>query len=144
MMRDTDNRPSCTLIVVLALAAVLLLTLLTAAVSVVAASPSDADCGEALAYGAAGPPPAGATDLRCEVGTWDMTTYDVTFRLPADQARSWVADNYPNEEPWTDDDHVLHLDVGFTETPDRASTVRVEVTPHADGTSTVTWSAMGI
>jgi hypothetical protein len=143
MMRDPDTRPSCTLIVVLALAAVLLLSLLMSVPFVLASSPSDADCGEALAYGAAGPPPARATDLRCEVGTWDMTTYDVTFRLPADRARSWVADNYPDEEPWTDGDHVLHVEVGFGETPDRASTVRVEVTPHADGTSTVTWWATG-
>ncbi|WP_448320845.1 hypothetical protein [Streptomyces sp. CO7] len=144
MVGDPDNRPSCTLIVVLALAAMLLLSLLMSVWFVVAASPSDADCGEALAYGAAGPPPAGAADLGCEVGTWDMTTYDVTFRLPADQARAWVADNYPDEEPWTDGDHVLHLEVGFVETPGKASTVRVEVTPHPDGTSTVTWRAMGI
>jgi hypothetical protein len=143
-MRDPDNRPSCTLIVVLVLAAVLLGSTLIAIWSRVAASPSVADCGKALAYGAAGPPPAAATDLRCEVGTWDTTTYDVTFRLPADQARSWVADNYPGEEPWTDGDHVLHLEADFGESPDTASTVRVEVTPHADGTSTVTWWAIGM
>ncbi|MET8577737.1 hypothetical protein [Streptomyces sp. NPDC005012] len=144
-MRDPDNRPSCTQIVVLVLAALLLGSLLTGLWWWwAAASPSAADCGKALAYGAAGPPPARATDLRCEVETWDMTTYDVTFRLPADRARSWVADAYPGEEPWTDGDRVLHLEVGLGETPGTASTVHVEVTPRADGTSTVTWRAIGI